>query len=191
MLGVFLINKQNSVNHASSVVRYLAFFLYWYLLLRGAASGKDLPVVALGLALAVPAVFFSQVRAADLRLLLLVLCLGPVIDALLIKLNLLIYRGWSPSTQLAPLWIYACWANFALMANHGLQSLFGKPLHAALIGAFAGPAAFALGVYWGAAQYTNGAAMPSLVLAIGWAALMAVIFRAPPRALRALQTRPA
>lgn len=183
MLGVFFINKHNTVDHASSVVRYLGFFAYWYLLLEAAATGRDLLAVALGLLLAAAALAFSRIRRADVKLLVVVLLLGPLVDIILIAWGLVNYHGWTVNPHLPPLWIYACWANFALMANHGLQDLFGRTAHAALLGLVAGPLAFGLGVYWNAAAYPHGAAMPSLVLAIGWSLILARIFRSRPREL--------
>lgn len=70
--------------------------------------------------------------------------------------------------RLAPYWIVALWGLFAIGLNVTLRWLRHRLWLAALLGAVAGPLAFASGVRLGAAQFVH--AQPAvLALALGWA----------------------
>ena len=81
-------------------------------------------------------------------------------------------RGWLPS-PLGPLWMTALWANFAMLLDHSLRWLRGRPALAAIAGAIGGPAAYLGGERLGAVAIAGGYGV--FLLAAVWAAAMPLL----------------
>jgi hypothetical protein len=120
---------------------------------------------------------FGDKAAADLRLLLVALPLGWLLDSAFAASGWLVYAEAWPWRWAAPVWIWALWLGFAMTLNHSMGFLRGKPWIAAIFGGLGGPLA-----YWTAAgafdAVSFGRPVPwvLLALALGWAAILPLIF---------------
>ena len=74
------------------------------------------------------------------------------------------------SPPLAPLWMAALWANFAILLDHSLSWLRGRPALAAVLGALGGPAAYLAGVRLGALAVSGN--YGTILIGIAWALAM-------------------
>ncbi len=159
------------------LVNLLGFFWCWLALILGAFH--DLVVPALGLLGCWTALhlFYSRTRMADLRLIALACLIGPLVDAALLAGHWIEYAAHRADNPLAPLWLFGCWANFALTLNHSTAWMRGRPWMAALFGAVSGPVSYLAGAALGAIELAGPAWVPLLVLALGWAVVMPLLAR--------------
>ncbi|MEO5697268.1 MAG: DUF2878 domain-containing protein [Burkholderiaceae bacterium] len=153
----------------------VAFQVAWFATVLGAAHGLPLwgtavAVAALGWHLAV-----SARPAREAGLIAGVGLIGLVVESAVALQGHVAYASGQPVAGIAPYWMVALWCTFAITLNVTLRWLKGRPVLAALLGAVAGPAAFAAGVRLGAAEFIDttsalvtlacvwGAAMPALM----------------------------
>jgi hypothetical protein len=160
-----------------AIANLIAFQGVWFAAVIGAANGMPWAGPVAALAFAALHFAWTPDRAGDLRLLLLSLPLGLAADSLLAATGLLRFDSPWPSEKLAPAWILAMWAGFALTLNHSMAFLRGRPWLAALFGLVGGPLA-----YWGAAKGFGAVAFggpPALalaVLAVVWAIALPLMY---------------
>lgn len=100
---------------------------------------------------------------------------GGVIDSSLASTGVVVYASPVPWPGLAPIWIVAMWANFAITIRHAMAWLAPMPWLAAGLGAVFGPLA-----YWGAFGL-GAASFPSsstamAALAVVWGASLPILF---------------
>jgi hypothetical protein len=97
------------------------------------------------------------------------IALGCVLDGGLQHAGLLRYAAPGPLFALAPLWIFALWASFALTLTQSLRYLQKRLWLSAMLGAVGGPAAY-LGAArgWQAVTFAQPAWLAVLWLALGW-----------------------
>ncbi len=153
----------------------VAFQAAWFATVLGAAHGMPLwgtaaASIAVGWHLAV-----SARPAREAKLIAGVGLIGLVVETGLALQGHVGYASGQPLAGLAPYWMVALWCAFAITLNVTLRWLKPRPALAALLGAIAGPAAFAAGVRLGAAEFVDttsalvtlagvwGAAMPALM----------------------------
>ncbi|MGF6770023.1 hypothetical protein P3T18_002502 [Paraburkholderia sp. GAS199] len=143
----------------------------WFVCVLGAAHG----VGWLGMLFAVAAFVWHLTHVADARrearLVAVVVCVGMVWESLLVLAGLLAYPSGIVVAGLAPYWLSALWALFAIQFNTVYVWLREKRWLAALLGAIAGPASFRAGAALGAVRFERPLAA-WLVLALGWAVLL-------------------
>lgn len=153
----------------------VGYQLVWFGVVIFAARGQPWFSVALAAAFVLLQLRVSRQRASDGRLLACAVALGIVLDGSLASSGLLRYASPSPAL-LAPAWIIALWAAFAMTLNHSMTFLRGRPVLAAMLGAIGGPLA-----YVGAARGFDAVTfqVPTwpamLALAFGWAIAMSVL----------------
>ncbi|MFK8015180.1 MAG: DUF2878 domain-containing protein [Gammaproteobacteria bacterium] len=82
-----------------------------------------------------------------------------------------------PGIALAPYWMALLWVNFALIVEHGLAWLNGRPLLAAALGAIGGPMAYFAGVRFELITLIAPTPMVMGVIALTWAAAMPLLIR--------------
>jgi hypothetical protein len=112
----------------------------------------------------------SRRPAGELLLVGLVSVLGLAVDTAYLWLGLLAYPEHGPFPLLAPVWIVALWAGFALTLNHSLAWLGDRPVVAAAAGGLAGPFSYWVGARaWGAVELVAPTAVVFAVLAAVWA----------------------
>ena len=153
---------------AGVVVNFAAFQLGWFACVLGAARG--MPWVGTAVAAAIVGVHVARAARprAELKLIGVALLIGLAWDSLLLTLGWLDFASGVVIDGVAPPWILALWALFAMTLNGSLGWLKHRPGVAALLGAVAGPLA-----YWGGAKL--GAVVlvqpvPAMVaLSVGWA----------------------
>lgn len=150
------------------IVNFAAFQLGWFACVVSAAH--DWPWAGTTIAAAIVAghVYRAPRPLQELKLIGIALLIGVLWDSLLLTLGRLDFKSGILIDGVAPHWILALWALFAMTLNVSLSWLKGRWLAAALLGAIAGPLA-----YWGGARL--GAVViadpvPTLIaLSIGWA----------------------
>ncbi len=155
----------------------IGFQLVWLASIGGAGVGLAWagPVAALVFVAAMLA--FGGQRRADLRLLAITLPLGFSMDSAFAASGWLVYAEAGPWPMLAPAWIGALWAGFALTLDHSMGFLRDRPTMAAAFGLFGGPVAYwtASGAF-GAVAFCVPTAWALAALAVGWAAMLPLLF---------------
>lgn len=149
----------------------ILFQLGWFSCVLGAAWGIPLAGPLVVAALAVAHMRFMPV-AGDVRRIVAAGVLGLLVDSALAASGLVAYAG-TPGPRpswLAPPWIVAMWANFALALPRSLAWLRPRSLLAALLGAVLGPSAYMAGEALGAVQLVEWPG--ALVLAFVWAVVL-------------------
>jgi hypothetical protein len=154
------------------LINILAFQIGWFACVLGAAHG--MPAMGSLTALAIVGVHLA--RAANFRSELMLVALSGLIgllaDTLLILFGLIQYASGLLFENIAPHWIVAMWMIFATTLNISFRWLRGRPILAALLGAAAGPLAYAGGSGLGAATFPQGACPGLLGVALVWALAM-------------------
>ena len=160
-----------------AIANLLGFQAVWFAAVIGASSGYAWagPVAALVFAAAHFA--FTPDRPGDARLLAIALAMGVVADSALVLGGLLTFVSPWPWPSLAPLWILAMWAGFALTLNHSMAFLRHRPAAAAVFGIVGGPLA-----YWGAARgwdavrFDAGLVPAMVALAVVWGIALPALY---------------
>ncbi|QNP41758.1 DUF2878 domain-containing protein [Lysobacter solisilvae (ex Woo and Kim 2020)] len=147
----------------------------WIIAVTGAAHGRAYWALAAAAVFVAAQWLASQHRASDLRLLAVAVALGVILDGTLAASGWLRYATPDPAL-LAPAWILAVWAAFALTINHSLRFLQGRPAWAAAVGALGGPAAYlAAERGFGAVTFATPPARGVVMLAVAWALVLALL----------------
>ena len=157
-----------------AVANFVVFEAAWFAAVLGAAHG----VPAWGTAAIVLAigwhVAISARPRAELALVASLAAIGGVVESLLAVQGHVAYPSGQPVRWLAPYWIVALWAEFAIAPNVTLRWLKHRPLLAAVLGAIAGPLSFAGGVRLGGARFVDP--VPALaLLAVEWGLLLPLV----------------
>ena len=121
----------------------------------------------------------------DAELMLLALPVGFLVDTTMSASGLLRYASPVPCAGVAPVWILALWAGFALTFNHSLARVIRRPLLAMAFGAVGGPLSYWIAARaWGAVEFTDS--LPSVLLPLSalWGAAMGLFSHATLRLAR-------
>ncbi len=169
------------------LVNLIGFFWCWLALVLGAFYDLVLPALGLLVCWTALHLFYSRTRAADLRLIGLACLIGPLVDTILLAGHWIGYAAHHPDSVLAPLWLFGCWANFALTLNHSTAWLRGRLWAAALFGAVSGPLSYLAGAALGAIELASPVWVPLLILCLSWAVVIPVLAACSVR--RPLSTR--
>jgi len=153
----------------AQIVNAVLFQLAWIAFVGGAGRGN----AWLGFAVLVPfaAWQFATSRWPRADALLLGVCglLGLLIDSSLQAGGLLRYAAPGPWAPLAPPWILGLWMGFGLTMNHSMVFLRGRPLLGFVLGAVAGPLAYAIAARaWAAAELVPPTWRVYAALAVAW-----------------------
>lgn len=162
------------------ILNFLLFQLGWFASVLSAARQTPwLGVLTVSICVIVH--FATKGSRGEVVLVVTSALMGALADTLLLDTGLVVYASQTPFEWLAPAWIVAMWANFAITLRHCLAWLSGRWALATILGAVAGPMA-----YWGAARLGAVEVVhpvsASFVLAMVWGA-------AVPALLRISQTR--
>lgn len=154
----------------------LGYQLVWFAAVIGAGGGSPWWGVLAALGFVAAQGWVSPWRGSDARVVAGALACGVALDGGLSLAGWLGYASATPAL-LAPLWILALWAAFAMTINHSLGFLHGRPWLAAALGAVGGPLAY-LGAARGFAAVEFVAPVSALVLlAAGWALALPLLVR--------------
>ena len=112
------------------------------------------------------------------EVLLVLICalIGASFDSVLVSAGWVSYKSGQFSTYLAPYWIITMWMLLAMTLNVSMRWLRGKPVAAALLGFYGGPASYLAGQALGGIILTNQFAALA-ALAVGWAVMMPLLMR--------------
>lgn len=124
----------------------LAFQVGWWGVVLSAAHGHPGWGLALVAALLGGHLRWVRPRRSEVLLIALVSLIGFALEGLILASGWVGYGLGGSSSDLAPLWMVALWANFATTLNVSLRFLRGHPWLAAALGGLGGPLA-----YWGGA----------------------------------------
>lgn len=169
----------------------LGFQLVWLSLVASPALDQQIPALLLAALWMLLHFRYSAHRRADLQLLLTALALGPLCDTLLLHLQLVDYHGLQPLSGLPPLWVYALWAHFSLLLNHGMNLLRRQPVLVGIIVLLSAPVAYCAGARLGAAVLAQPLWQPLLVIMLCWSLVVPLLLRLsvdsrpPPQAVPA------
>lgn len=165
------------MSRAFLIFNVVGFQAVWFASVLGAANGLPWAGPAMLLVYAALHLRFSADRVGDLRMLGIAILLGFAADSLLAASGLLVYASPWPSEALAPAWILAMWAGFALTLHHSMGFLRGRAWMAFAFGAVGGPLA-----YFGASRGFDAVSFPvdlaiaMLALALVWGASMPALY---------------
>lgn len=152
---------------SSVLVNFAAFQIGWFACVLSAAH--DWPAAGTAAAAAIVAVHVYRAARPleEIKLIGAALLLGVLWDSLLLNLGWLAFASGSVVPGVAPHWILALWALFAMTLNVSLAWLKRRLLAGAVLGAIAGPLA-----YWGGARLgavVLAQPVPAITaLSIGW-----------------------
>ncbi|HEY5970750.1 MAG TPA: DUF2878 domain-containing protein [Pseudoxanthomonas sp.] len=158
-----------------AVLNALGYQGVWFIAV--AAAARDQPwwgVIAASVFIAVQWAF-SATRRDDLKLLVVAVALGALLDGTFALNGWLHYAAGQPG-MVAPTWILAIWAAFALTLNHSLRFLQGRPWWSMLLGAIGGPLAY-LGAArgFGAVTFIAPGYAGLAALAVAWAVALPLL----------------
>ena len=111
----------------------------------------------------------------DLKLVVISIILGIIVDSIWVKLGYMDFTDKRPFDTFSPAWIIVLWVGFALTVNHSLKWLVAHPLLPALTGAIAAPITYFAGIKIGAVVYTESVTIVSIGLAIAWGAALTIL----------------
>ncbi len=150
------------------VINFVVFQAGWFACVLGAAHGLAWAGTLAASAIVAAHVVFSVRPRAELKLVAIALLIGTVWDSALVMLGWLNYPAGFVIEGIAPHWILALWALFAITLNYSLAWLKSRLVVAALLGAVAGPMAYRGAAALGAVQFAEP--LPAaLALSLGWA----------------------
>lgn len=148
----------------------IGYQLVWFAAVIGAGHGLAWPGVVGMLLYAACQLAAARHYKADLSLMATAIVLGLLVDGGLVRTGLASYTAPWPSAALAPAWILALWATFALTFTQSLRWLQTRLWLAALLGAIGGPLAYlSASRGWHVVSFADLAWRGLLWLGIGWA----------------------
>jgi hypothetical protein len=166
-------------------VNAAGFQAVWWACVLGASFNKPM-IGPLAVLIFIAQQYYSEgdaIRRTALMALLMIS--GTALDSMMSLAGLVIYAGgYSSMSWLAPLWITAMWAGFALTIDSSLSFLRGRFLLSALAGAICGPLAYLTAARFGAVSFGSDPIVTFIVLAVIWAVVVTAIFNLPELRLK-------
>jgi Protein of unknown function (DUF2878) len=151
-------------------VSLIGYQLVWFAAVIGAGHGLAWPGIAGMLLYAACQLVAARHYKADLSLMATAIVLGLLVDGGMIRAGLASYGAAWPSAALAPAWILALWATFAMTFTQSLRWLQTRLRLAVLLGAMGGPLAYlSASRGWHAVSFVDPAWRGLLWVGIGWA----------------------
>ena len=112
----------------------------------------------------------------DVRMLLICLPLGLLLDTAWVQLGLLEFATPWPSVQIAPLWILMLWIALALVINHSLSAFKQRLALIGLLGGIGSPMSYFAGSRFGAVEWLAPAWQVVLATGLSWALVLPLLF---------------
>ncbi len=163
---------------APILVNAALFQITWFACVIGSAKGLIWPALLACLALACYQLHPSRRHSSDLKLVVLSIILGLIVDSIWVQTGLMVFTDARPWGNIAPAWIILLWIGFALTINHSLGWLTAHPLLAPLMGLIGGPLSYLAGLKLGAVEFHADTLVVSVYLAIAWALSLTVMVKA-------------
>jgi Protein of unknown function (DUF2878) len=168
----------------------IAYEIVWFAAVIGAGHAMAWPGVLAAIAFTAWRLGVSRHRGIELRLVIVALLLGIVLETLWARMGLVRCAAPWPLPE-TPAWLMALWMVFALTILPLFGYLHARPWLAALFGAVGGPLA-----YLGAARGWHAVLLPSspwptlAALAVGWGIAMPLLCTLANRWLHASMAHP-
>jgi hypothetical protein len=156
----------------------IGYQFVWFLAVIGAAYGDIRPGLWGACIFIASQVLMAARPSVELRLALVAIVLGVIMDGVLAVSGWAHYSAPMPALPPggAPIWILAIWASFAMTLNQGLAYLRKRPWIASAFGAVGGPLAYYGASHtWPAIVFEAPLWHALLWLAFGWAVAMPVL----------------
>jgi hypothetical protein len=162
------------------LINFVGFQIGWFSSVIGAA--KQMPWLGPVVLLVVLAIHLHRAHRPNAELALVVACgmIGVCFDSVLVAAGWVTYPSGLVSNYLAPYWIVTMWMLFGTTLNLSMGWLKGRPLLAALFGAFGGPASYIAGQKLGGIVFLEYYTA-LIALGIGWALAMPLLLRLAER----------
>jgi hypothetical protein len=157
----------------ANLLNFLAFQAVWFVVILSAAGGKPVYGIVATLTFAIVQIMTSHWRMTDLKLLLMGLVAGMMLDTIWLNLGLISYAA-NGELAMAPLWIGCLWVNFMLTLNHSMQWLQGRIKLMTWLTLFAAPLSYLAGSELGAVVL-NAPATACIALSLSWAVLVPML----------------
>lgn len=161
-------------SRARQLANFAIFEAAWFACILGVAHGAPGWGTAAVLAALAWHVAISARPGAELALAASLAAIGLVAESASAALGCVAYPAGQPVAWLAPYWMVALWAEFAMAPNVTLRWLKRRPWLAAVLGVIFGPLSFAGGVRLGGARFVDAPAA-LVTLAVMWALLMPLV----------------
>ncbi len=158
----------------NAMVNVVLFQLGWFASVWGAA--KQLPWLGVSVVAIVVSLHLAfRGKPNEVSLIAASAVMGVAFDTVFLHTGIVVYQASTAPEWLAPWWIVAMWANFAITLRHSVAWLSGRWVATAVLGALGGPLA-----YWGASNL-GAVRLPSpplaaAVLAASWGAAVSALF---------------
>lgn len=147
--------------------------MIWFCCVLGENTGSFAGLGLVGLHLAI-----SSRRLDDLRMIIILLSIGCLLDGSLQQLGILQF---TPPGLPIPFWLAVIWAGLALLVHHSLAWMKGKYMLCSIFGAIGGPLAYAAGAALGKADFARGEVLGLIVLGVVWSGLWPGVMRLADR----------
>lgn len=156
------------------VANFVVFQAAWFAAVLGAAHHMPLWGTACVIAAIAWHLRVSARPAQEAKLIGLACGIGFVVESAVAMQGHVSYPSGQPVAWLAPYWMVALWGELAIALNVTMRWMKRRLWLAAVLGAIAGPMAFASGVRLGGAQFVD--TVPALaMLACAWGVLMPLL----------------
>lgn len=162
---------------APIIINAALFQCAWFACVLGSAKGLTWPAVLCFIALATYQLQEKRRHPNDIKLVVVSIGLGLLIDSFWINAGFLVFTENGPLAQLAPAWIILLWMSFALTINHSLGWLNKHPSLPILMGLVGGPLSYLAGLRFGAVEYLQGTLVTSIALGVAWAVSLAILVK--------------
>ena len=168
------------------------FQLAWPACVIGAAHGIFWTGLVVVGALALWQLQHHNRHPLDLRMILVCLGLGFVLDTTWVQLGLIEYAMAWPSPTFAPFWILLLWIAVALVINHSMAAFKHRLVLLAVAGGVGSPLSYFAGSRFGAVEWLAPAWQVVLATGLSWAIVLPWLFwlaREPDSRLPAFKSR--
>jgi hypothetical protein len=149
--------------------------LVWLCAVVGAGHGLRWPALLAAAVYVASQLAMSARPAVDLKVLAVALLCGLVVDGIAGGSQRVVYAAAWPSAWLAPAWILALWAAFAMTVTVSLKVLQQKRWLAALLGLLAPLAYLSASRGWSSVLFAAPSWQGVIILALGWAVALPLL----------------
>jgi len=120
--------------------------------------------------------YFVKFKLRDIKVILIAIMCGFVIDSLFFYTGLITYQGGILTEfSLSPLWILSMWAGFSLSMMYTLETIKEKYLISSLLGFIGGPLSYSAGQGIGSISVHTTSSY--IFLGIAWALVVPMLFK--------------
>lgn len=151
--------------------------LVWLCAVIGAGHGLRWPALLAAAAYVASQLLLSSHPTVELKLLGVALLCGLVVDGVAGGSGQVVYAAAWPGAWLAPVWILALWAAFAMTLTVSLKVLQRRFWLAALLGMIAPLAYLSAARGWSAVMFPAPSWRGVALLAVGWAVALPLLAR--------------